>query len=275
MRTNEKNHGKGLVIKDGYPASFRNADGSMKNIYADDGSLTEEGKIVMAAREALSKMENDNEKADKERKRKRKIVSWSVSVGVIVLFLLFFHVYISSDGGFGIYAKSVPTFSYTFINGHDVNDVLRRYNNASVFEQISIRNEPFAKLLFEKGIIYSEDGRNEQQPQNNPYNNEQTEYYKYYLYGESGGEWESFKVKIIFGNKDIKVVASEGTRTFIIVGSPKYDEHNDGTTYKVYYSDNANKDISEITRYKDRTHIQYIPECGEYEIYQKNKPEGY
>ena len=119
-----------------------------------------------------------------------------------------------------------------------------------------------------------EDNR-QQKKEENSFNDEQTEYYKYYLYGESGGEWEAFKVKIIFGNKDIKVVASEGTRTFIIVGSPKYDEYNDGTTYKVYYSDNANKDILEITRYKDRTHIQYIPECGEYEIYQKNKPEGY
>ncbi|WP_185154613.1 hypothetical protein [Dysgonomonas sp. 511] len=124
--------------------------------------------------------------------------------------------------------------------------------------------------------VYNKEERNEQQkPQSNSFNGEQTEYYKYYLYGESGGEWEAFKVKIIFGKKDIKVIDSERTCTFIIVGSPKYDEYNDCTTYNVYYSDNANKDISEITRYKDRTHIQYIPECGEYEIYQKNEPEAF
>ena len=115
----------------------------------------------------------------------------------------------------------------------------------------------------------------QQQPKNNSYGDEYTEHYKYYLYGESGGEWQALNVKIIFGEKDLKVVSSEQTITFIIVGKPKYDEYNDCTTYNVYNIDDPNKDILEITRYEDHTHIQYIPETGEYEVFQKNTPNDF
>ncbi len=288
-----KKHGKELVVEDGHPASFRNADGSMKNIYADDGNLTEEGKTVMLLRETLSKETHNDEKTDKERKRNRKLIGWAVSAIAIVFFLLFFHIYISNTGGFDVFAKSSPTFSHTFITQQDAKAVIERINNASsLAEQTSIRNEAFVKRLYDRGILYTIEDYNEEdyylsaegkmirkdkweKPQSNPVNEEQTEYYKYYLYGESGGEWKTLDVKIIFGKKDIKVVYSEGASTFVIVGKPKYDKDENCTTYSVYYIDNADKDIIEITRYKDRTHIQYIPESGEYEIFTKNKPEYY
>ena len=59
MGTNKK-YGKEVIVEDGHPASFRNANGSMKNIYANDGSLTDEGKKVMTAREALKYKNNKN-----------------------------------------------------------------------------------------------------------------------------------------------------------------------------------------------------------------------
>ena len=52
----DNNQDNNIVVEDGHIASFRNKDGSIKNIYANDGSLTGEGKDVMAAREALSKL---------------------------------------------------------------------------------------------------------------------------------------------------------------------------------------------------------------------------
>jgi len=163
MGTNENKQGKNVVVEDGHPASFRNLDGSLKNIYADDGSLTEEGQKVMKAREDFAKEENESINTNKERKRKRKLIVWAVSVGVIVFFFLFFHIYISSRGEIDVFAKSVPTFSNTFINGHKVNDVLERYNNASLSERMSMQNETFVKLLFDKGILYHEDYSNTQE----------------------------------------------------------------------------------------------------------------
>ena len=262
METNKKKNGKDIVVEDGHPASFRNADGSMKNIYADDGNLTEEGKMIMLLRETLSKETRNDEKADKERKRKRKLIGWSVSAVAIVFFLLFFHVYISIDGGIAIYAKSTPTFSYTFIDGREVDAVLKRYNNASIFEKVSMRDEPFVKLLFDKGILYNkenvnvdltsinelvnESNNNGQQTQESL--NEQTEYYNYYNYQRYQGDdnWKELNAKIIFGKKEIKVITPEKTRTFIIM---KIDENlweEDGTDlvkYDVYDSNDVNKKI--------------------------------
>lgn len=280
MEANEKKYGKELVVEDGHPASLRNADGSMKNIYADDGNLTELGTTVMMARETLSKETHNEENVNKERKRNRKLITWAASAIAIVLFLLFFHISLVTayewSGLPKIYPKATPTFSNTFITPDVVNDAIKRYNNASIFEQISIKEEPFVKLLFDKGILYDIEGGNEQQkPQNNSYNEEQTENYNYYYYGESG-EWEAFKVKIIFEKKDIKVVATEETKTFIISGSPKYDRTEGCTIYNVYHSSDVNKKyIREITRCKDQTIIVYESESGEYEIFSKNKPEYY
>jgi len=152
-----------VVVKDGHPASFRNADGSLRNIYTDDGSLTEEGKEVMAARAALSQSNEDN----KKRKSKRKQIAWAVSAAVIVFFLLFFHISLvtayKSTGLPKIYPKASPTFSNTFITPTTVKEILERYNNASIFEQQLIKNEPFVKLLFDEGILYQEGDEKKQE----------------------------------------------------------------------------------------------------------------
>jgi len=144
------NQHNNVVVKDGHPASFRNADGSLKNIYTDDGSLTEEGKEVMAARESLSRSNEDNKKG----KSKRKQIAWAVSAVIIVFFLLFFHISLVTDKV--LFPKASPTFSNTFITPATVNEIIERLNNASFFEQLAIQNEPFVKLLFDEGILYRE-----------------------------------------------------------------------------------------------------------------------
>ncbi|MDL2308375.1 hypothetical protein LJC68_02745 [Bacteroidales bacterium OttesenSCG-928-B11] len=52
--------------------------------------------------------------------------------------------------------KEHLSFNYTFITQNDVDELLRRYNNAStIFEQQTISQEPLMRRLVAKGIIYS------------------------------------------------------------------------------------------------------------------------
>ena len=173
MEKNKNKKGKDIVVEDGHPASLRNADGSLKNIYDDNGNLTEIGQMVMMNREILSKGTYYEEKADKARKRNRKLITWAILAGVIVLFFLFFHIYISYEG-FAIKPKSHPTFSHTFIDGREVDDLLRRYNNANIFEQALMQNEPFMKLLIDRGFI-SIGEKEEKKPQADPYRRENSQ----------------------------------------------------------------------------------------------------
>lgn len=266
MKRNNNKKGKEVTVENGHPASFRNANGSMRNIYTDDGNLTEEGKAIIEAREALSKENHVEEKINKERNRNRKLITWSILAALIIFFLLFFHVYISSDGGVDVFAKSTPTFIHTFITAHDAEDVIKRINNASsLFEQTSIRNEPYVKRLYDRGILYTIEDYNEEdyylslggemikkdkheKPQSNTVNDERTEYYQYYMYQTYDGStiyWKDLYARIDFGKKEIKVVTSEKIDIFIIVGNPKskYNEYagDYDTIYNVYRSNDANK----------------------------------
>jgi hypothetical protein len=54
-----------------------------------------------------------------------------------------------------IFPKDNLSFSNTFVTQDDINDLLRRYNNAIFFEQQTIRQEPLMRKLMEKGIIYN------------------------------------------------------------------------------------------------------------------------
>ena len=88
--------------------------------------------------------------------------------------------------------------------------------------------------------------------------NQKTGYFKYYNYQRYNGDdfiWKDLDVKIIFGKKEIKVVTTEKTNTFIIVGSPEYDcdeyftdLHFCDITYNVYRSNDTNKKTIRIWR---------------------------
>ena len=55
-----------------------------------------------------------------------------------------------------VFPKSSLTFSNTFIFEKDINDLIKRYNNASFLERRSIDQEPLVRKLKEKGIIHEE-----------------------------------------------------------------------------------------------------------------------
>ena len=107
---------------------------------------------------------------------------------------------------------------------------------------------------------------NTTQQQSNPVNDEQTEYYKWYHSQTKNLEdicpLQELKTKIIFGKKEIKVVTPKKTDTFIIVGSPKTESHNESTCdikYNVYRSNDTDKkriEIHRIVYYRDNEENQ-------------------
>ena len=75
--------------------------------------------------------------------------------GILIVFLLaclFFH--FIPDRGI-IFPKDTPTFNNTFISQSDIDKLIDRFNNASVFEQQAINQEPLMRKLMEKGIVHN------------------------------------------------------------------------------------------------------------------------
>ena len=52
-----------------------------------------------------------------------------------------------------IFPKDNLTFSNTYTSQEDIDKLIDRYNNASIFEKQAINQEPFMRKLMEKGII--------------------------------------------------------------------------------------------------------------------------
>jgi hypothetical protein len=90
------------------------------------------------------------EVALKLRKRNNTILIMSL-IGLLI-FLLTFHVFLGNDG-IVVFPKSVYTFKNTIITQSDINQLIDKYNNASIFERLSIQNDPFFKMLMDKGLI--------------------------------------------------------------------------------------------------------------------------
>jgi len=55
-----------------------------------------------------------------------------------------------------MFPKENLTFSNTFIFEENINKIINRYNNASLFEKQAIKQEPLYRKLMEKGIIVEE-----------------------------------------------------------------------------------------------------------------------
>lgn len=51
------------------------------------------------------------------------------------------------------FPKENISFSNTFIFQDDINKLIKRYNEASILEKVSIRQEPLTRKLMEKGFI--------------------------------------------------------------------------------------------------------------------------
>ena len=87
-------------------------------------------------------------------KKFKKYIKYFVFLSIVLLITLPFH-YVPEY--LMVFPKDRWTFSHTIIFESDVDALIERYNNASFYEKRSIREEPLAKKLFEKGIIKEKD----------------------------------------------------------------------------------------------------------------------
>jgi len=81
---------------------------------------------------------------------KNSYIIWTIVLVAILALTLSFH-YIPSR--MMMFPKSNLTFSYTIISEEDINSIIERYNNASLFQRIAMNNEPIIRKLMEKGIL--------------------------------------------------------------------------------------------------------------------------
>jgi len=94
--------------------------------------------------------DNDEKKIHEGKKRSSSIIILSL-IGLLI-FTLSFHIFLGNNG-FTIFPKSYFTFSNSIITQSDVNQLIDKYNNATLFERVSMQNEPFFKKLVEKELI--------------------------------------------------------------------------------------------------------------------------
>lgn len=64
---------------------------------------------------------------------------------------LVFTVFYQND--FTMFPKNQITFSNTVLTDEDIEGLIKRYNDASLYERQAINNEPLMRKLKEKGII--------------------------------------------------------------------------------------------------------------------------
>lgn len=83
-------------------------------------------------------------------KKYRNAIVFFVVVSIFLLIALPFH-YIPDR--LMVFPKDHWTFSNTLIFQSDIDSLIERYNDASFFEKLTIREEPLTKKLMEKGLI--------------------------------------------------------------------------------------------------------------------------
>lgn len=83
--------------------------------------------------------------------KRRKGKGWIIFFVIIVGATLPFH-YIPES--LMMFPKNNLTFSNTIILQEDIDNLLERYNNASRYEKLAMKEEPLFRKLVEKGIIY-------------------------------------------------------------------------------------------------------------------------
>jgi hypothetical protein len=61
-----------------------------------------------------------------------------------------------------VFPKDHLTFSYTFITEEDIENLIKRYNEGSFFEKLSLQEDALVKKLFENGIIVHKSNNNDE-----------------------------------------------------------------------------------------------------------------
>jgi hypothetical protein len=75
-----------------------------------------------------------------------------ISMVGLLIFIFSFHIFLGNNG-VTILPKSYFTFSNSIFTQSDVNQLIDKYNNATLFEKLSMQNDPFFKKLMEKELI--------------------------------------------------------------------------------------------------------------------------
>jgi len=91
-------------------------------------------------------------------KSKKGYTGWIIFIVIVLGLTLPFH-YVPS--AMKMFPKDHFTFSHTFITKDDIDDIVKRYNNASnIFEQNAMDNDPFIRILREHGLIIEKGRKN-------------------------------------------------------------------------------------------------------------------
>ena len=84
---------------------------------------------------------------------KNSYTGWIAIIIIILILTLPFHYFIGRDDNFSIFPKNQITFSNTFITQEDIEELIKRYNDASLYEKQAMNSEPLVRKLREKGLL--------------------------------------------------------------------------------------------------------------------------
>ena len=84
---------------------------------------------------------------------KNSYIGWIVAIFTILILTLPFHYVIEQHDNFTMFPKNQITFSNTFLTHDDIEGLIKRYNDASLYEKQAMNSEPLIRKLKEKGIL--------------------------------------------------------------------------------------------------------------------------
>ena len=154
-------------------AQLRNRTGKPKNNSNTDGQAS-------SAPETGGAWTDEQVKQILKQEPKRGCASagWFLLILIILIVgaTLPFH-YVFSNGSLAdVFPKDNLTFSNTFITQQDIDDLIKRYNDAGLIDKLSMRQDPLYKELMEHGII-REDNKNTENQQNDNDNSDNSSNY--------------------------------------------------------------------------------------------------
>ena len=84
---------------------------------------------------------------------KSSYTGWIITIIIVLILTLPFH-YVFYQNDFTMFPKNQITFSNTFLTNEDIVELVKRYNDASLYEKQAMNTEPLMRKLREKGIIF-------------------------------------------------------------------------------------------------------------------------
>lgn len=139
-------------------------------------------------------------------------LKWGIILVVFLLLTLPFH-YVPSQ--MRMFPKDNFTFSNTLIFQSDVDELISKYNKVSLFEKMTVLNEPLFKKLKEKGIIIFQDEPTQPNSENGNIN-------------ESNDTSANTQPEIQYSDEDKEILSKTKDKI-------KRDYPNDFTTQKMLY----------------------------------------